>query len=94
MLSVGEQQLIAFVRLMLRRPSFVVLDEATSAIDPDTVKRLYRLMREFAGTYVSVGPREDLEPFHEMVLELNGKSGWKVEHAKQDRNEQDAKQAA
>lgn len=86
-LSVGEQQLIGFVRLMLRRPSFVLLDEATSAIDPDTVKRLYRLMREFAGTYVSVGPREELERFHEMVLELNGKSGWKVEHAEQERNE-------
>lgn len=96
-LSVGEQQLVGFVRLMLRRPSFVLLDEATSAIDPDMVKRLYRLMREFAGTYVSVGPRKELEGFHDMVLELNGKSGWKLdyaehdlEYAKQDRDEQQA----
>jgi putative ATP-binding cassette transporter len=91
-LSVGEQQLIGFARLILRRPSFVLLDEATSAIDPDTVKRLYSLMQEFAGTYVSVGPREELEQFHDTVLELNGKSGWKVEFAKQERDERFLKQ--
>ncbi len=81
-LSMGEQQLIAFVRLMLQRPSFVLLDESTSAMDPDTVKKLYRMIRDFAGTVVSVGPREALEGFHEMVLELNGKSGWTFEEAK------------
>lgn len=41
-LSAGETQLIAFARLWVRRPSVVVLDEATSRLDPATE----RLVRE------------------------------------------------
>ena len=70
------------VRLMLQRPSFVLLDEATSAIDHETAKRLYQLVREFAGNYVSVGLRADLEQYHEMVLELDGTGGWRIERGK------------
>ena len=35
-LSLGEQQRLAFGRLLLNAPRFVVLDEATSAVDPET----------------------------------------------------------
>jgi ATP-binding cassette, subfamily B, bacterial len=35
-LSAGEQQLIAFARLLVRNPSVVVLDEATARLDPGT----------------------------------------------------------
>lgn len=34
--SAGEAQLIAFARAFLKRPKLVILDEATSRIDPDT----------------------------------------------------------
>jgi putative ATP-binding cassette transporter len=33
-LSVGEQQRLAFARVLLTRPRFAMLDEATSALDP------------------------------------------------------------
>ncbi len=35
-LSAGERQLISFARIVLKNPSIVILDEATSAIDTET----------------------------------------------------------
>ena len=40
-LSLGEQQRLAFARLLLNSRRFAVLDEATSALDIDTEKKLY-----------------------------------------------------
>ena len=34
--SAGERQLICFVRAMVARPRILILDEATSAVDPQT----------------------------------------------------------
>ncbi len=41
-LSAGEAQLIAFTRLLLRDPGLVILDEASSRLDPMTERRLER----------------------------------------------------
>ena len=41
-LSAGEGQLIALTRLFLREPDFVLLDEASSRVDPLTEERLTR----------------------------------------------------
>ena len=35
-LSAGERQLISFARIVLKNPSVIIMDEATSAIDTDT----------------------------------------------------------
>lgn len=39
-LSAGQAQLLAFARVLLADPGLVVLDEATSRLDPDTERRL------------------------------------------------------
>ena len=41
-LSAGEAQLLAFTRVFLRNPSLVILDEASSRLDPATEQRLER----------------------------------------------------
>jgi ATP-binding cassette subfamily B protein len=39
-LSMGERQLLSFARAIVRDPDFLVLDEATSSVDPGTERRI------------------------------------------------------
>lgn len=39
-LSTGQKQLLSFARCLARDPSILVLDEATSSVDPETERRL------------------------------------------------------
>ena len=77
-LSIGEQQRLAFARLLLNSPQFAVLDEATSALDIETEKHLYQLLIERELSLISVGHRPTLKEFHNNVLELNGEGKWKL----------------
>jgi len=77
-LSLGEQQRVAFARLFLRNPRFVFLDEATSALDEDNQNRLYELIRESGIGFISVGHRETLRRFHERVLQLKSAGEWEL----------------
>jgi vitamin B12/bleomycin/antimicrobial peptide transport system ATP-binding/permease protein len=69
-LSGGEQQRLAFARLLLNRPHFAVLDEATSALDIDSEERLYARLARQAIAFVSIGHRESLRKFHKREIEL------------------------
>ncbi|THF65402.1 ABC transporter ATP-binding protein/permease [Pseudothauera rhizosphaerae] len=71
-LSPGEQQRLAFARVLLHKPDWLFLDEATASLDPRNEALLYRLLIErLPGlTVVSVAHRESLAAFHTRVLEL------------------------
>ena len=53
-LSVGERQLVALARARLADPDLLVLDEATSAVDPATEVRLVRALRRLTQARTSV----------------------------------------
>ena len=78
LLSLGEQQRLAFARLLLNAPHMVVLDEATSALDVATERHLYELLCRREISFISVGHRPTLREFHDTVLELDGKGGWRL----------------
>jgi putative ATP-binding cassette transporter len=76
-LSLGEQQRLAFARLLLHAPSLAFLDEATSALDAGSETQLYHELRgSSARSFVSVGHRLALVRFHTHVLECVGGGVW------------------
>ncbi len=77
-LSLGEQQRLAFARLLINRPGFAVLDEATSALGLDDEANLYRKLKELNIRYISVGHRSSLLNYHNRVLDLQGADKWRV----------------
>ncbi|HWR38695.1 MAG TPA: ABC transporter ATP-binding protein/permease [Patescibacteria group bacterium] len=80
-LSPGEQQRLAFVRLMLHKPQSMFLDEITSALDETTEAKLYRLLAEKLpqSIIISVGHRSTLAEFHDKQLALTGQGEWALQ---------------
>ncbi len=77
-LSLGEQQRVAFARLFLHLPKFAFLDEATSALDEANQDRLYALLKSSGVGYISVGHRTTLIEHHERLLELDSSGSWEI----------------
>ena len=77
-LSIGEQQRVAFARLFLRNPKFAFLDEATSALDEDNQGRLYQMLKESRIGFISVGHRTTLTKYHDRVLQLDRSGRWEI----------------
>lgn len=69
-LSLGEQQRVAFARVLVNAPQLVVLDEATSALDAPAERRMYELVRARLpdAIVLSVGHRDTLEALHDRKI--------------------------
>lgn len=86
MLSLGEQQRLAFGRILVNRPKLVILDEATSALDMASEAKMYKVLQDLGSgisptgekissaplSYISVGHRPSLLAYHDKKLRLNG----------------------
>jgi vitamin B12/bleomycin/antimicrobial peptide transport system ATP-binding/permease protein len=79
-LSPGEQQRVAFARVLLTKPKAVFLDESTSALDPGLEYALYQLVRSELPdcVVVSVSHRPTVEQHHDRQLELLGGGQWRL----------------
>ena len=77
-LSLGEQQRLAFARLLLHKPKVVFLDEASASLDEGMEHAMYRLIRDKLPntTIISVGHRSTLIPLHQQQLELRVDGDW------------------
>lgn len=75
-LSLGEQQRLAFGRLVCNQPRLVVMDESTSALDVVAEKKMYALLKELKPTFVSVGHRPTLLAHHDFKLSLRDGLGF------------------
>ena len=79
-LSPGEQQRIAFARILLTKPKVVFLDESTLGARRRSGVLLYNLVRtELPDTIlVSVSHRTTVEQHHTHELELLGDGEWRL----------------
>ena len=77
-LSLGEQQRLAFARLLLHKPKVAFLDEATASMDEGLEDNMYRLLKERLPntTVISVGHRSTLQAFHQQQLMILGDGKW------------------
>ncbi len=80
-LSPGEQQRIAFARVLLQKPRVIFLDESTSAIDEGQEYAIYRMLNERLpdSIMVSVTHRGTVEQHHERHLRLLGDGRWELD---------------
>jgi putative ATP-binding cassette transporter len=79
-LSLGEQQRLAFARALLNRPQILFLDEATAAMDEGLEHAMYQLLRSElpASVIVSTGHRSTLNVHHTHRLVLQADSRWRL----------------
>mmetsp|Transcript_29613 Transcript_29613/g.31827 ORF Transcript_29613/g.31827 Transcript_29613/m.31827 type:complete len:713 (-) Transcript_29613:95-2233(-) len=93
-LSLGEQQRLAFGRVLVNKPRLVISDEATSALDMVAEARMYSLLQDMGRkhilkngdmtapglNYISVGHRPSLLAYHDKRLRLNGEDRHSLEN--------------
>ncbi len=77
-LSLGEQQRVAFARVLLNQANYAILDEATSALDLENEALLYQHLSESQTTFISVGHRPSLRQYHQWILEFSEGQEWSL----------------
>ncbi len=77
-LSLGEQQRLAFSRVLLVKPDFIFLDEATASVDEKSEAALYELLETNLphSAVTSVGHRSSLLAWHSEKLAFEGDAAW------------------
>lgn len=88
LLSVGEQQRLAFARVLVHQPSIVILDEATSALDSANEASLYGRLRASGTTLISIAHRAAVLRHHTHVLQFTGEGEWELYKASEFRFDQ------
>ena len=77
-LSPGEQQRIAWARLLHHKPRLAVLDEATSAVSEELENLMYSQAGVAGISLVSVGHRASLRQHHTQLLVIGPEGTWRT----------------
>jgi putative ATP-binding cassette transporter len=77
LLSLAEQQLIAFARVLIAAPGFVFLDQPSRALNALQVNELLKRLRERNITYLTLGNDDDTA-YYDQLLEIDDDGAWKL----------------
>jgi putative ATP-binding cassette transporter len=75
-LSLGEQQLLAFTHLLLLGPRFVFLDRPGTALDAEQLDRVLQMLHDHSIAYITIGNSHDNLAFYDAVLDLEPEGRW------------------
>jgi putative ATP-binding cassette transporter len=75
LLSLAEQQLLAFARVLIAAPSFVFLDQPSRALSELQVNELLKRLSERGITYLTLGDDEDTA-LYDQLLEIAEDGSW------------------
>ena len=77
-LSLGEQQLLVVIRLILARPSFALLDRVSTALGPAMLQRSLQRLTASSITYINFDQVAESEPveLYDAVLQINANGAW------------------
>ncbi len=75
-LSLGEQQLLAFSRVLLASPEFVFLDHPTRALSECQVGDLLQTLRAHMISYLTLGDEDDDVEDYDQLLEIAADGTW------------------
>ena len=72
LLSGGEQQRLAFARVLINPPDILIMDEPTSSLDELSQFKLMEYMRDLLAktTVIHAGHRHGLDHFHDREIQL------------------------
>lgn len=74
-ISGGQRQRIALARVLVRKPSLLILDEATSAVDPENERSIFENIKTLGATVISIGHREAVARGADVVLRMSDGHG-------------------
>ncbi len=77
-LSLAEQQSLAFARLLVAEPKVAFLDESLSALPAERMRDLYGLLFRTVATYISTASGPELQEYHDQLLQLHSDGTWTV----------------
>jgi putative ATP-binding cassette transporter len=85
-LSIGEQQHLAFARLLLTAPQFALLDRPRTVLSPKQVGKILSMLSEYSISYITLGGPDDSVEQYDGIIQLAEDGGWEwlpipVEHS-------------
>ena len=75
-LSLGEQQQLAMVRLVLARPSFALLDRVSTTLAPGQLQQSLQRLSDNSITYMEFGEAVESADLYDAVLEIDPGGAW------------------
>jgi vitamin B12/bleomycin/antimicrobial peptide transport system ATP-binding/permease protein len=76
LLSLREQELLAFIHILLSAPRFALLDRAGMALGSDQVDKILRMLSETSITYINNGDEDGSPDLYDAILECGENGAW------------------
>ena len=83
-LSLTEEQLLAFTRLRLAQPKFAFLDRVCTALTLEQIGRIQKTLTDLRITFIALGEADDDLRYFDAVLDIDRDGDWTYRSLKDD----------